>query len=1146
MLLLRPAICTFFLVFLIQPKLQAAEVAFTLQADYDEVRLRLLELEILEREKRIYELKESARIAAEIAPQDPTVLGYLARSSDAFGDHAAEAYQRWTDALLRTEAPEQVVQQALERGVVVALRERDRERALYMSKKLASGSRYSNLASAGKPVSTTATVLVPGGTNGLAHAVEIDQSVPPERFLTEYARAILRRNNSGAAGKLFEGRLKRYFEVVQALEGYGEPGNNVTEITLDVTSSQGLERTEKVLSLMGWQLRKSREGAVLLEVRTGAENGERQEFVSGFGIDEAEMKLTLEARKTFVILIRREPVPVILDPSYWNRLAKRNGASRGLIEDMLNNSRLAGLYVALSNMKDETQRSIVDAMQDDLLDRTRQLSFYGASISIENGRLMLPGGTDAAMAWAKLAEAEPTQLGTFLNNLTKKDGGKLLAYYNTLAALPLQNQRFFTRTVERLSRFYNVFPFSDEQSLESSAFVRKEDQFVRLARELPLDKDGSVLFPGSERVWMILRGGTENVSDVQKLIQRANRFRTPDAEDEILLDMLDRYYDAGFSRKFSLIQNFLAVVRIDAHRHQPMDETMALTLAQNYAKYQSAFPYFAEFTELTGSQTAAFFQAAKRLEGFEGVELNIALGEFHSLLKLVGLLHAARAVSDSKAAELFGAVCDSFARVKASRDLSTTSFDLLERILGEVEGGAERDADERLVQVFAGPSLDQSFISKGTRSVNLADANARRIREVLRLQAVSPLQALLQTYRAAMRLTQGVDTASVSTIEANLGKLVEVTPSGKEELPNQVAENLFIAKPEELLEIVGKVRKELAKKKPSPQNVSKLAKDLIEELNPFLKTSLVGWVYAYYFSPTDLAVASNPYFMRSHIFSDPLIKDYWPKARFAQSPTGSHLVGGFGQMASAVGGVAATTVESSESFPQGHVASLLLGAVRSIPWNLVADRSIHLAAIRVRLGREFIVHSAFNDRVRRDLAEATRGVLGQTRRHKLLGSVAAADVSYALSLLTASDLFFLADAFIQPLTNEDLSPELLAAYAAERRLVPLEQTNYFGGVHAETGGCTHPHLMNLGPYEDYAEQLLTDPLGERMSDIVLEVIESADRVTLPVGALGMLVDSAVREFFKKTKTTPREDWLTSVQAMSAIDLATFMPLLERR
>ena len=1114
-------------------------------------RISIAELDALEREGKIFELREKVQAAAEAEPQDSAVLGHLARISDAFGDHSGEAYERWTDALRRTGASPSGVVQALERGVVVALRDGEVERARRMSALLGPNSRFSQLLpERAAAIPEGSGLSIPGGTATLAEIAQVDPSAPASRFMAEYARAILRRNNIGEQERrLFEDRLKRYFDVMRTLVAYGRADSEQTEIRLDTANPTGIDRTEKILAVLGWQLRRLPKGGLLIELAPGAENGERQQFGSAAGIDEADMKLTLESGKPFVLRLRHERVPVLIDLPFWEKLAAKKGVpARGLLEEMIYNPRVTGLYVALSSMNEETRRAILNVTpSEELLDRTKQLSFYGASISIENGRLLLPGGAEAIDAWTKLVEADPSQIRAFLKNLERKDGGKLFAYYHALAVLPLPNQRFFTRNASRLARFYKVFPFSDEKSLDGGLFVKKDDQFARLAREIPLDAKGNVRFPGSERVWMVAKEGSENLDDLQNLLQSARNLRTPDAEDEILLDLLEREYDNEMHRKFRLIQNFLAVVRIEAHRRQPMDETMALVLAQNYAKYEAVYAYFAELPELTGQQATSFFRAARVLEGFKGAELETALGEFDSLLKLISLLQGTGALSEPKSAELFGMVCLNFARIKAPSQVPSVAFDSVEGILREIRRGSEEDADERLANAFAGQEMPRQFAYRGAiRSVNPGDANKRRMREVLRLQAIVPLESLLRTYRAALQLTRGIDAQSLTQIEANLGSIVEIVPTAAEKLPNDFAESILIGRPSELASVTRKLKKQLEEKEPSTKNVSRLANELIGELHPFLKTTLTGWIYAYYLSPADLAVASNRYFVRSHVFNEPTVKDYWPKVRLQPSPAGLRLLGGFAQVGATFGAVAATAVDSSDSISQNHAATFQLGAIRSIPWHVVDGRSIHLTALRIRLGREFIVQAAFSEPLRNLLAGVTVGVVGPARRYDLLNAVSARDVSHALSLLTATDFFVLADSLIRGPGDKGNSSSLLSAYASEVRVVPENQMNYFGGIHTETAGCTHPHLFTSPSYEEYADNFSPTPLAERMSGILLEVVESADRLALPIEAFGLMSEDVVRQYFKQTRSTPREDWLSAVQAMRTLDLSTLDGALENR
>ncbi len=226
------------------------------------VQLHLLKIDILEREHRIFEMRDALRSVAETAPEDESVLRRLAKVSDLFGDHAGKAYQSWTEALERAGAPEQVLRQALERGVIVALRDGDSESVRAMSGKLEKMgvARFSGLGDVRERISTSSTLAIPGGMRALARAAEINDSAPVARFLPEYARVVLRVNPDTLEGKALEDRLRLYFEIVHALNSCGQRVAGGREIALDLSSDMGLHRVQKVLGFFGWQIRRSREG----------------------------------------------------------------------------------------------------------------------------------------------------------------------------------------------------------------------------------------------------------------------------------------------------------------------------------------------------------------------------------------------------------------------------------------------------------------------------------------------------------------------------------------------------------------------------------------------------------------------------------------------------------------------------------------------------------------------------------------------------------------------------------------------------------------------------------------------------------------------------------------------------------------------
>jgi hypothetical protein len=66
------------------------------------------------------------------------------------------------------------------------------------------------------------------------------------------------------------------------------------------------------------------------------------------------------------------------------------------------------------------------------------------------------------------------------------------------------------------------------------------------------------------------------------------------------------------------------------------------------------------------------------------------------------------------------------------------------------------------------------------------------------------------------------------------------------------------------MECLIKIQKLLEK---GSHDLQSLATQFTGLLNPHVQVTLLGWAYAFYFSPRDLILASDPWFVRRHRFS---------------------------------------------------------------------------------------------------------------------------------------------------------------------------------------------------------------------------------------------------------------------------------------
>ena len=270
----------------------------------------------------------------------------------------------------------------------------------------------------------------------------------------------------------------------------------------------------------------------------------------------------------------------------------------GLAEAFLSDNRIPELYLALNSMDRAAAQALVASVPlKTLADQyASALSLYSAALALNGASADVPGGTSAAPIWEALSGASPASPAAFFTALLRKDDGRLIAFFYTLSQIDTLHQRFFTRSVERTKRFYELFRTSAEMKRAGERKM-STSSFVEFLREVPLNADLSVDFPGAPEVWMVAKGKNISGSSVAKLTKHMKRKAAPNDEDEILIRLADTGYKSE-NRQQTELANFIAVTRIDAERDEPLTPESALLLAQGFATYGGLFPYFAELGNL--------------------------------------------------------------------------------------------------------------------------------------------------------------------------------------------------------------------------------------------------------------------------------------------------------------------------------------------------------------------------------------------------------------------------------------------------------------------------------------------------------------------------------------------------------------------
>ncbi len=1095
-------------------------------------RIFLIKAHALEAQGRILEARrELKRFSPD--SEDTELLRHAAWAEDLYGREAPAAYQR----LAGVDSSVTV----LLRGLKVALRENDLARAARFADKLRAAGQAEAAAIATPGFARRRSeVLLPGGRDALLFIARGQGVSSPDHFFVEYAKAIINGHPKAnpRAGQDFSAILRDYFQRLQELCALGQPSKGDTQSTrieLSVTDKKQRKQTERALNLLGWKV-KVNKGDITVEFGEKSSQARKQDMASALGIDQVGMQDAFAAGKSYTLEVPWEQVPILLEEDYWRReFYAKEKPFGGLAEVMAQDANLARLYAGLSVFDGETAHVVAESFGLRVLSQrySEQMIAHASSLSIENKAVAVPGGVEAFDAWSRLTGADPRQPGRFFRALFEKNDGDLLAYYSTLAGLDLEHQHFYTRSPERLGKFYDLYRESPDNARAAGTVVR-DTSFGEFLRKVPLDKDGTVMFPGSPELWMVIKGRAGSVGNTTKLLKKIHKKAAPDVEDEILLRLGRTHYTAEKSTR-SELQNFLAVVRVEEHRDDPLDEESALLLAQHSAHYPSYYPYFAAFTALSAREFSQFFQFAEKTNSMHVEEAHVMLGHFHALVEILRLAVLAGSIEQQKAAGIFGSICDRFSHAVTPAELTVASAATIQSLL-PLEAAA--DPAVALRDLLTGHLARAEWSFGGVpKSFDVSAARTAAWERVLEIQKAPSLTAVMAIVSAASNLAVG-PPAQVALMEANASRLPAVDVDKSTKLEGKDKDHIHRLLPEKVLRAIGEAHKKVAKsKKINPKDLQKLSIEVLAELEPQMRLALGGVLYAYYFRPNDILLADDPLLLRRHRNADYTSSakpDYFASTELESGPAGSYVSGSFITMAAAAGQASAAGTKSAAGHGQ-TVTAEQLGAIRLTHWPGFGVEDQRRIGLRLRAVREWIVEAASSAEVRSALAAETAGYLSPSRRHDLFDGIERRDWKDVWNSLTLGDLNSLGERLETRPGNAMGDSPVFKALLQLTQQDDGARLNWLGPNMSAINGCMHPHFAPQMPYEEFERYMFPNRLAQRTSEFKLYLAEYFERAGIPPAFLPLVAEPAARRVLSSMKMTDYRDWRAVLTAFKTVN-----------
>ena len=1091
-------------------------------------RLHLTRADLLERLGQPYDSRRELESSA-AKLEDLSLLRRRAGQEDLYGKVAAEAYQKLSQFLEKTNAPPADLAAVDQRGLSVSLRDNDAERSAWFRTRIKQ--REGERPPVWKPKLTNqltlapTTVIVPGGLAGLAFAAHMAKTSSSATFFYEFSRTLVDRFRAvdKKAVDMYRDELLTYFTKVRQLEGFGKRQGEHSVIHLSVKDKNARQATERVVEFLGYKLKVSK-GKISLDAGEKKEQGRRQELLSALGLDPVGMEEAIEAGKDYDLEVDTGSASVLFGESTWFReFAPKGPPPGGFAELLVREPSVAKIYAGLSAAEPYAAEQIAKriGLRNLSGEKYADLLFaFGPALATNNkGESVVPGGDAARSVWRSLVQTDTKDPATFYFQLLVRDNGRQLAFFSNLTQLDPLRQTFFTRTPERLAAYYGLF--KDSPEMKQGAPKRSRDaSFLEFLREIPVGKDGSVLFPGSPEVWTVAKG-TSNLEKTQKLIRKVDKAVAPATEDEILIRMARRRYEVGALR-VSQMDNFLAVARIDGRRASPLTEAEALLLAQSLIDCEGAYPYFATFTELHEKDFTRFLRMAARVKELKEVEANHLLAHFYSVAELLDILQRHEFLIVAESSALFSELCDKLSGTPSASTWAEASAAVLEamRQKAKVPAGTA-EPGTWWIDVLAGhPQL-------GRRD---------EIRKVLQAQKAPDLAAVLEMLRQARNVATKPKEAAAA-LEKGYAALPRADFGKNQKPKNELRRMVELYNSPNGAKLVAEVKKRAAKKKPNPKDFVKLSAELLDDLAGPLALAALSLDYAYFLRPSDLAAMEDPMLVRKHQFLEldsptkMITRFPYPDLVVQGETIGSYAYGSMAGFAVTAGKIARAGQVKSDSHCE-VVQVMQTAALRSAPlWQLRVDdfRSFKL---RVLAGREWIVESSRNAETRQQLEQATVGLVAPNRRSRLIGALDAGEVAPAWEILSLGDLYWLGDRLSRGDPNQDLWPSPL--WAALRGTKPVHH-QLLGPVPLYIHGYSWPTFEPLPPYEDYERYMLPERLSERVSEFKLSLAWLVDHEGLEPLRVAAAAEGLMEKAFTALQMTDSTDWASALKAWSSVD-----------
>jgi hypothetical protein len=966
--------------------------------------------------------------------------------------------------------------------------------------------------SADKSVASTSEFMIPGPLRSLLRMAGVSPKIAPEQVLPLLSRNVFIQGYQGA---------HRPTEFLILLSRYVAQAKELSNLVADDGSihASNCDDAKPLLHILGYRARPNC-GEPGTSLQTA--DAERAFITIDSGFPLLELEQTLQGGKPFSYPYASTPVPVLFAPGDWTMASNRNDKehSKDLVDTILSDPAIARLYWALSKLDAETDHSLEQSIGiRKLLPYAGVLDFYGSHLCIRDGRVIVPGGTNAESAWKELVGASPASPAAFVQKLLATDKGWLTAYFDVLSRVRRDQQAYFTEP-QRLRLFYEALRNSDFSGSATNGIFRPAPALLLLATRMQWDSNGEPFVPGNLEVWR----------DILHQKKRSTRPSTPDQLIQTMFALSRTSNDDG------PLQIYLAITELESRRspeHRLQPATVRL-LAHRFPDFSDQYRIFSEFQELNDASIVLFLDTAEALNNVPNPVRGNALGTFQANVGIWQILARQGQLSNAHLNDSWQQVIKPFAGIRSAAQL----YDAGRASLGELfqfAASGSRVSQDGIIELLAGPA---QTTPDGMR---IHKELALRIRSVLDGQRLVSLDTLLSLGDALTEKEQGKTLNEFVIHQAGEIREFEMPrPIFTNSEHTEWASGIYNNHHTDL-----QMRTDLSKVLTSPSSSHAQLEEARGQLASFLRDSLVGLNYAYYEPPGAQALHDNPLLVRSHDFAAETvsgIKTVWQAPQLLGQGTpaggGAHFVGSLADLPYVLADLEQDFIspENVQALIWKELTPGLLTSAILPRWWDVSQNELHAVTLYQKTGEELLNASAKDEDLRNKVMAILSERVNPQRSEQIEQGLRAGHSSETLTHVTPADTFYLTAEFQRRYPQETRSwgtatQELQDLSRQHPEQVSWQRLSHdFGVPHPSFAQTYDRELLNVAPlpsFEGYSSRFL----GESWDSSNLYWARLADETGQSAVTLNRLVPRLTRHMVEKISATDFEDWPALLRAM---------------